>query len=283
MEFVAGIVGFLNSVMNAVFGVLFAPVAMIPGWLSITIISVAVGPLLLVIFKYTSNQTAIRRVGDEIKANMLVLKLYKDSVSVTLEAQGKIFKGLFFKLAHALMPMVVMVIPVTLLLGQMSLWYQARPLQDGDESLVTLTVRGEVGDDLPDVSIKSVDGGEITMERSKFEGGRQYCWMIRGTDGSDKAGQIVFDVAGEEVVKEFAVGDAFMRVSALRPSKEDWVGQLLNPWEKPFGADSAVKSISVEYPERGGVFFGMEMWIWHFFIASMIGGFVFMPVFKVKI
>ena len=282
MEIIASIVSWLNAGMNFVFGYLFAPVAVLGGWLSMTIISVAVGPLLMLIFKYTSNQKAIARVGDSIKANMLAMKLYRDSLQVTLESLGNLFKGAGLKLCFALLPMLVMTLPVTLLLGQMSLWYHARPLVDGEQTLVTVTIRGEVGEEMPAVSIMSIDGGEVAMEQSKFEGCRQYCWKVRATKGSNQAGQIVFDVGGEEVVKEFAVGESLMRVSGLRPGGEEWTKQLLNPWEKPFGEDSAVKSVSVEYPARGGTFLGMENWIWHFFIVSMVSAIVFMPVFKVK-
>ena len=38
--------------------------------------------------------------------------------------------------------MLVMVVPVILILGQLSLWYQARPLRVGEEAVVTLKLNG---------------------------------------------------------------------------------------------------------------------------------------------
>ena len=53
-------------------------------------IAAVTGVLLLVVFKYTSNQRAIKRVRDDINANLLALKLFKDSTAVSLRAQGRI-------------------------------------------------------------------------------------------------------------------------------------------------------------------------------------------------
>ena len=47
MDFIVLLLTGLNSVMNVVAGALFAPVAVLPGWLSITIISAVLGVLLL--------------------------------------------------------------------------------------------------------------------------------------------------------------------------------------------------------------------------------------------
>ena len=66
-----------------------------PGWLSATIVAGVTGVLLLLVFKFTSNQAKIGRVRNEINANLLALKLFKDSTRVSLRAQGRILRGRF--------------------------------------------------------------------------------------------------------------------------------------------------------------------------------------------
>ncbi len=61
-----------------------------PGWLSATLIAAVTGLFMLVIFKYTSNQRAVKQVRNQIKANVLALSLFKDSVPVSMRAQGRI-------------------------------------------------------------------------------------------------------------------------------------------------------------------------------------------------
>ena len=52
----------LNAIGNALGSVLLAPLALLPGWLSATLVAAGSGLLLLLAFKYTSNQRAIRAV-----------------------------------------------------------------------------------------------------------------------------------------------------------------------------------------------------------------------------
>ena len=63
----------------------------------------------------------------------------------------------------ALVPMAVMAVPVTLILGQLSLWYQQRPLQVGEEAVVTLTLNGDVEAPFPEVRFQPTDAVEMTV------------------------------------------------------------------------------------------------------------------------
>ena len=76
------IVVWLNALANAL-GRLLAPIGQLPGWLSATLVAAATGVLLLLVYKYTSHQRAIKAVRNDIKANLLAVKLFKDSAWVT--------------------------------------------------------------------------------------------------------------------------------------------------------------------------------------------------------
>jgi uncharacterized membrane protein (DUF106 family) len=73
-----------------------------------------------------------------------------------------------------------------------------------------------------------------------------------------------------------------MRISTQRPAWQ-WADILWHPAEKPFGPDSVVQSISIDYPDRYAQFLGIPLWLIYFFIASLIFGFLFKPFLKVKI
>ena len=132
------IVIWLNALANALASVLLAPIAMMPGWLSATLIAAITGVLMLLAFKYTSNQSAIKRVRNDIKANLLALSLFKDSIPVSLRSQGRILCAAGRLLGLALIPMLVMLVPMCLLLGQLAAWYQARPLHIDEPVVVTV-------------------------------------------------------------------------------------------------------------------------------------------------
>jgi len=280
MNFFAHIMTWINIPMNVLGKYALALIAVLPGWLSNTIVSAVTGVVLLIIFKYTSNQRAIGRVRDDIKANMLALKLFKDSISVTLQAQGRVFRGAFLLLLHAIRPMLVMIVPISLLLAQMGLWYQFRPLQRGEQTVVTMKISGKIDSPLPKVSIEPISAAEITMGPVRIFSKREISWKIRARENGYH--RIVFKVDEQQFEKELAIGDGFMRVSAERP-RWQWSDILLHPLEKPFGPDSVVKSISIDYPDRLSRTSGTDWWLIYFFVASLVFALIFKPFLKVRI
>src|SRR5262245_12148699 len=155
------VVVWLDALANALGRPLLAPVAWLPGWLSATLVACITGALLLLIFKYTSNQAAIQRVRNDIGANVFALKLFKDATPVVLAAQAGMIRGALRLFVLAIVPMLVMTVPVLLMLGQLSLWYQHRPLRVGEEAVVALRLGGVAGDPLPAVALDPTSAAEV--------------------------------------------------------------------------------------------------------------------------
>jgi uncharacterized membrane protein (DUF106 family) len=280
MTFLANLISWINIVTNLLGRLLLVLVQAVPGWLSNTILSAIAGVVLLILFKYTSDQKAIGKVRDDIKAHLLALKLYKDTIAVTLNCQGRVFRGAFLLLFHALRPMAVMMIPVSLLLAQLGLFYQTRPLLPGEEAVVTMSLTGDATSPWPEVTIKQIDGASISIEKTKVTNERQFCWKIKAEKDGDH--KITFDVDGEKIEKTLAVGNSFMRVSEKRPGPV-WGDVLMHPAEKHFSKDSPVQSISIDYPDRISKTCGTDWWIGYFFLASMVFAFIAKPFLDVKI
>ncbi|UCE46535.1 MAG: hypothetical protein JSW47_13035 [Phycisphaerales bacterium] len=280
MVFVAQIISWINVLTNAFGTIVLAPVAVLPGWLSNTIISAVTGVFFLVIFKYTSNQSAIGKVRDDIKANILALKLFKDSILVTLHAEARVFKGALLLLFHAIPPMLVMILPVSLLLAQMSLWYQSRPLLPGETAVMTVKLNGNVEGNWPTVTIKPTSAVEVTVGPVRILSKQEICWEIKALENGKH--HITLDVNGHQIEKELAIGDDFMRVSSTRPAS-NWAGILVNPAEEPFAPDSVVQAVTVDYPKRLSKTSGADWWLIYFFAASMLFALALRPFVKVRI
>ncbi|MCP4708448.1 MAG: hypothetical protein GY869_07480 [Planctomycetes bacterium] len=269
----------LNVVFNALGKVCLAPVGAVPGWLSNTIISAVMGVLLLLLFKYTSNQKAIGRVRDKIKANMLALKLFKDDLRVTFQSQGRLFAGAFTLLFHSIKPLAVMIVPVVLILAQMAAWYQFRPLNTDEKTLIIMKLNGEENAPLPTVSLDLPPGAEV-VNWIPISSLHEVRWEVRAHQEGKYT--LVFDVAGEKFEKDFVVGSDLKRVSPLRPG-QNWGDIILFPLETPFAQDSSVQSISIDYPPRNSKIYGADWWMGYFFVVSIIFALIFKPIFKVKI
>jgi hypothetical protein len=280
MPFWAHLASWLNAVANALGLALLAPIGYLPGWLSSTLCAAITGVLMLIVFKYTSNQRAIQGVRNRIKANLLAPRLFKDSARVALEAQGKILVDAFLLLVHALVPMLVMLLPVTLILGQLALWYQSRPLRIGEEAVLVAKLNGSADSPWPEVSLEESPAFEVTVGPVRVQSQREICWNIQArTDGYHK---LVFHVDNLAIEKDLAVGDGFMRVSLERPAL-DVQDALLNPWEVPFGAESPVRSIAIAYPQRQAWTCGTDKWVIYWFAMSMLSALCFRGVLKVNV
>lgn len=280
MDALAQMAAWLNDLANALGQWLLAPVALLPGWLSATVIAAVTGVLLLVAFKYTSNQRAIKRVRNDINANLLALKLFKDSAAVTLRSQGRVMLGAGRLLVLALVPMAVMAVPVILVLGQLGLWYQHRPLRVDEDAIVTVRLNEKAGAPMPEVRLEPTDAAAMAVGPVRVPSEHEVCWSIRAREAGYH--RLAFTVNGQTVEKELAVGDGFMRVSAERPGW-DWSEVLLHPWEQPFRPDSAVRSIAIDYPERPSWVSGSDTWVVYWFAVSMVAAFAFRGVLKVNI
>jgi len=280
MIFFAQIISWVNVLTNAFGRFFLAPIAVLPGWLSNTIISAVTGLILLVIFKYTSNQRAIGNIRDDIKANMLAMKLFKDSISVTLHAEVRIFKGAFLLLFHAIGPMLVMVLPVSLLLAQMSLWYQSRPLLPGEAAVMTVKLNDNVEGNWPTVNIEPTSVAEVTIGPVRVFSKREICWEIKALENGKH--YITLDVNRRQIEKELAIGNGFMRVSSTRPAC-NWANIMMHPAEEPFAPDSLVQSVTIDYPKRLSKTSGADWWLIYFFVASMLIALILRPLVKVRI
>lgn len=263
--------------LNAAFGFvcrpLFAPIAHVPGWVSNGVLAGIAGVIMLVIFKHTSNQTLIGRIRDHVKADLLTLKLFKDSFGVTLKAQGRLLRGAALLFVLALPPLVIMMPVVVPMLGQMGVWYQHAPLAAGDETIVILRLSESARDALPTVSLADDDAFTVLAGPTRIPASGEVWWSIR----ADQPGRhtMTFTVDGEPITKSLSIGNGLMPVSKMRPGMV-FSDLVLYPAEKPFGPDDPVQLIDIQYGLREGSWASSaDLWILYFFVVSIVFGLIF--------
>ncbi len=270
----------LNRLANGLGAILFAPIGWLPGWLSAGLIGAVTGVLMLVVFKYTSNQQAIKRTRDQIRANLLALSLFRANLPVSLFCQWRLVGGALKLLCHSLVPMIVMTPPMLLLLAQMALWYQARPLLIGEESVVTVRFRSGASEAISSFQLVPSEATSVVTGPVRVPSKDIVCWNI--TPKTNGLHAMTFAVGSQSFEKELVVGAGYRPASLKRPSS-DWSEVLLHPRESPFGADSTVQSIEVTYPERDSFIMGTNNWIVYWFLVSMIAAFAAKPFLNVNL
>jgi uncharacterized membrane protein (DUF106 family) len=271
-----------NRIFGKIFDLLFIPFRTMNPWVGMAIVSFITGLLMLVIFRYTSNQAGIKKVKNKIKAHLLEIRLYKDSLGLSMKAQGNILLANLKYITHSFKPLLVMIVPVVLILIQMNFWFGYESLKTGEQTL--LKVKLEEGYDPLQTNLILEADPEIVIETPplRIEEYGEVNWRI----SSRKSGvhHIHVIIGGEKISKTITTDT--QQLSKLSPVKyrKKFLDELFYPVEAPIEKDSPVKSIEILYPAQSMNLFGLNIhWLIAYFALSIIFGFSFKGIFKVEI
>src|SRR6266567_6694942 len=104
------------------------------------LLSIIIGLLMVVVFRYTSNQKAIRIAKDHLKAHLLAVRLFQDQLQVVLISYWRIVRSTGTYLRLALMPLLYVSVPLIFLLVQVDRYLGFTPIQVGRPFLVKVQV-----------------------------------------------------------------------------------------------------------------------------------------------
>ncbi|PYV65739.1 MAG: hypothetical protein DMG95_00915, partial [Acidobacteria bacterium] len=84
----------------------------------VLLLSIVIGLLMVVVFRYTSDQKAIRVAKDHLKAHLLAVQLFQDQLQVVLISYWRIIRSTGNYLRLAFMPVLYVSIPLIFLMVQ---------------------------------------------------------------------------------------------------------------------------------------------------------------------
>ncbi len=235
---------------------------------------------MLFLFKFTSNQAAMKEVKTRISAYFLELRLYSHDVSNVIASQGKILRSNMSYMKLSLIPAVVMIVPVILVMVQLNLRYASQQLRPGETVLV---------------KVKVADGYDVMRNKLDLEceGG-----VVKASPGVriPSLGEICFKVKlTEPGVHNIALGSGAGRmempiygsdrlVPVFSIAKRRSIGEaIFNPGSPTVPADSPIKSVQVLYKPMEFGLLGVKLsWLWTFLIISFAFGLCLKFIFKVE-
>jgi hypothetical protein len=274
----AASVAALNTVSNALFAFAFAPVAVLPAWLSLTLISAVLGVFIFVIFMFTANRKAFSAVVDAITASILAVFLFRDNIRVTMRSEARLLMCSVKLLWYSLFPVLVMSVPLVFVLAQMAAWYQYRPPVPGTETVLVRMQLQEPSAEWPEISIADSSAVRVLTGPVRVFSRAEVYWEIEPLQPG--AHELTFRVGDQAYAKTLGAGDGFMRLNPKRSGS--WADLLLYPLEKPLSADARVSSIHIDYPARPSKIYGTDWWILYFCIASMVFALLSKPFIKIR-
>jgi hypothetical protein len=260
----------LNALLTPLADWLFAPFTSMP-LAGLLFWSAVTGVIMTYVFGKTSNQVALRRAADRTRAQLLAVKLFKDDLAVTLQCQVALMKATAMRLWHSLRPTIVMMPPLILVLTQLALRYEFRPLQAGERALVDLQLAPDAWEQYQNVELAAADGVVIETPSLRDAHTQSLQWRIRAE--SDRSTKLRWEFGDRQIEKDLSLApgaDRLQPTNSRRAGPGFW-DRLLYPGEPGFNADSPVQSISVQYAARHTPLLGMDIpWWGTFFIVSML-------------
>ena len=272
-----------NSAISGFFNLVISPFkTMDPIW-SLALFSLLIGIIMLIIFRYTSDQQKIRETKSKIRAYIFELSLFKDEIGIVLSAQKNIFIYNLKYIKYALKPMLFMMIPLVLILIQLESWYGHRPLKPDESAIVSLKLR-EGGHTLSDITLTAGKGVIVETPPLRIPDQNEIDWRIRARETGDQ--DLTFNVPGEEIRQKVIVSEkGLVQVSPLASaSASGFTDTLLNPALRHLPGDSQVEQIKIDYPAMS-----IEIYKWHVhwlvivFVLSIVFGFALKGLFRVEI
>lgn len=273
----------INAVLTKLGDLLFAPAAYWSPQVTLVVFSVLCGVAMTFIYRHTSNQTALRAAADRTRVQLLRMKLFRDDLRVVLACQAELLAAIGLRLWHSLTPMAILVAPSVLILAQLALRYEHRPLQPGESVVVGLYLSASGWDKKEDIEIEPSQNVTVETPPLRDAKERAIYWRIR-PDSSDI--DLLRWRCGHEVIEtHLAVspdGPGVSVVCARHPGPGLW-DQLLHPGEFGFSAESPVRGIVVYHRKRSTPIFGIDLpWWLTFLIVAMLTALAVRPVLKVQ-
>lgn len=276
----------LNGVLRAAARFVFEPMAGWPPIVPLLLVSAVSGVLAALVFRYVSNQDALRRVADKVRASLLALRLYKDDTVVTFEAVGGLFAASMARLWYSLSPLIVMIVPFMLLLFQMGMYYQFRPLVPGKDVIVQVDVLPEKWPDYSNIQLATPEGIAVEARHAdSFD--HNVSFRVRPT-GDDVSGDLSIQLNGAEVASKAIVATNDMSrlhyFSPLRAGGGFWTRSnfgeyLMYPAEPAFPASSPIQRIEIHGVQAASTpLFGWDInWLITFLLASIVAALIAKP------
>jgi len=276
-------VHFIGSVLNKIFHVLMFPFRDADATWGLLWISLLTAVAALLVYRFFSEQTAIRQVKGRLKAHILEMRLFQHDPILMGRAVLSVLKSNARYLRLNLKPFFFMFLPVVLILIQMDARYGYRPLQPGESALIrTFWTTGAEAQADPSGPLLAVSSGlDLETPALRIHGLGEVDWRVRATEEGGSSLRI--RSGGQDVRIPVEVSRRILPVSPWNGRKSS-PKMLWNPAAHPVPASGDLLSVEIDYPRRDFRFFGVPVsWIWPYFLLSLMAGYLMKGVARVEI
>lgn len=167
--------------LETVLDPLFAAMANLPAVVGLAIVSLVVTVLLLVTFKWTSNQRALTRARKGAGAALLELRLFQDDPVLVGRAFGTLLLQQGRYLRYAFVPLLWLALPLLVLFAHLDAWYARATLTPGAPAIVIAKIDNVAPRARPSLAMDAASGVRVETPAVWSPATREAVWRIRAT------------------------------------------------------------------------------------------------------
>jgi hypothetical protein len=255
-----------NYFLTRGFDLLLAPLAKLPPFWGIFLLSLLTSLFVLVVYRAVSSPEKVKETKNRIKAHILAIRLYRDFWRTIVSS---FFKSLYYTGKYFVLNLVplLLVLPLMFLLFvQMDIRYGMRPFRPGETITVKARFAGDIG--AVNAELQTSPHFRPLMNPVYIDSLREVDWKLKATDSA--ATSIAITVAGATVRKNLVIGDNLPTLSNKKMASSS-LGHFIYPAEKLLLPRTPVRSIAIAYPARSISFLGLHThWLVYYLALTMI-------------
>src|SRR3989338_7776630 len=234
-----------------------------PVWIVLGL-SLFISLLIIVIYKFTTNQALMKQLKEEMKASQKQMKELREQPEKMIEVQKKAMQANMKYMSHSMKSTLFTFLPIIVLFGWMNAHYAFIPIAQGDAFNTTITTRnlasGEVIIEVPE-EIEVVDGN-TTQQISD----NKATWLLKAKQNG-------------EYFLNYKIGNQLYSKELLVTEEQSYA----EPVNRIKDKNAPVNEIRINYrPLKIANLFGWEVgWLGTYIISSIIFSMLLRKWFKV--
>ena len=231
--------------------------------LTVLIISLVISFIIVIVYKYLTNQKEMKEMKDKLKEYQKQMKELRSNPKEMMAVQKKAMQLNMTYMKHSLKPTIITFIPIILIFGWLNSHLAFMPIEAGDVFSTTVAFDKGITGEISMINLNSEEFSLINNETQDIIDNKA-TWNLT----AEKEGEYLLEYNYEDNVytKEILITSEPEYKTPIRKVK-----------------NSDIKTITINHkPLKTINIFGIKLgWIWSYIIFSIIFSMVLRKLFKV--
>jgi hypothetical protein len=258
----------LSKIITAVLDVLLVPFGDTRHTLGLVWISLFTGAAMALVFKLASDGRDVRKAKDRFASYILEMRLYQDDLGTVFVAFFKSLWSNILYLRSILKPLLIIIVPVTIVFLQLDERYGRSHLPVGSTTLVTVRLTEGLDPFAADAALSVESGAAVEARPVRIRETREITWRLRiDSTGTHRAALAM----GEFAYSVPIIAEPAHRMIGHARSRTPFFEPLLHPALPAIPRGSPLESVRIQYSRASyPLLFWDVHWIVIFIVYSTI-------------